>query len=527
MQIQIDNLTRNQDNLNKNLQGLNRQYQSVVSKLVNFQHTISAHDNFMQNIIQYMANPEPSRELFLAPAQAQKLISSYDEAAKASVDIMNELSQMGAHMAMAAQGSAAGALPPPPQQQSHPTYAPTISSSYSGTPEVVKAEYQSPTRDTFTSPATSPDSQSLPNGSAPIEPSSVFNNFQFPTTDQPSGDSQHTGGLRVFTTGYFAPRQDDDQLESENNNPVAQPPPNMPIVKEHDEEGPPQQSLRVRRQTFVPGWAVPPKILLVDDDAVIRNLSSKFLQVFGCEADIAVDGLSALDKVNMEKYDLILMDVVMPNLDGITTTNYIRQYDTKTPIISMTSNTFPDDILNYRNSGTHHPSLLTQILMAGMSDILPKPFTKDSLLGMLEKHLTHMKHMQELGGYVIPAPIKSDRLVELPEQQNPTSQQPQQQQQKQQRQQQQESMPLGTPLDEERPFQFSYDQDYSAIFGNGSTPTQLPPQQQNIPASTGKRRTVSERDQYEYVEQGRSVPRSTGGGGSAPGKRVRYNTPPW
>lgn len=153
-----------------------------------------------------------------------------------------------------------------------------------------------------------------------------------------------------------------------------------------------------------------------------------------------------------------------------------------------------------------------------MSDILPKPFTKDGLLGMLEKHLTHMKHMQELGGYVIPAPMKTEqqRLVELPEQQNSTSQQ----------QQQQESVPLGTPLDEEPPFQFSYDQDYSAIFGNGS-PTQLPPQHQNIPTSTGKRRTASERDQYEYLEQGRGVPRSTGGEGAAPGKRVRYNTPPW
>lgn len=356
MQSQIDNLTRNQDNLNKNLLGINRQYQSVVSKLVNFQHTISTHDTVMQNIIQYLANPEPSRELFLPPAQAQKLISSYDDAAKASVDIMNELSQMGAHMALASQNSAPpAALPPPPRQQSHPQYAPTMSSPYSGTPELVKAEYQSPTRDTFTSTATSPDSQSLPNGSAPIPTeTSIFNDFQFPPSDQPSGDPQHTGGLRVFTTGYFAPRQDDDTLDSEDNpNPVSQPPPNMPIVKDHDDEGggPPAQSLRVRRQTFVPGWAVPPKILLVDDDAVIRNLSSKFLQVFGCEADIAVDGLSALDKVNMEKYDLILMDVVMPNLDGITTTNYIRQYDTKTPIISMTSNTFPDDILNYRNSG--------------------------------------------------------------------------------------------------------------------------------------------------------------------------------
>jgi osomolarity two-component system response regulator SKN7 len=65
--------------------------------------------------------------------------------------------------------------------------------------------------------------------------------------------------------------------------------------------------LRVRRSTFVPGWAVPPRVLLVDDDAVSRRLSSKFLQVFGCAIDVAVDGVGAVTKMNLEKYDLVLM----------------------------------------------------------------------------------------------------------------------------------------------------------------------------------------------------------------------------
>jgi osomolarity two-component system response regulator SKN7 len=65
--------------------------------------------------------------------------------------------------------------------------------------------------------------------------------------------------------------------------------------------------LRVRRSTFVPGWAVPPRVLLVDDDAVSRKLSSKFLQIFGCTIDVAVDGVGAVNKMNLEKYDLVLM----------------------------------------------------------------------------------------------------------------------------------------------------------------------------------------------------------------------------
>lgn len=67
------------------------------------------------------------------------------------------------------------------------------------------------------------------------------------------------------------------------------------------------QKLRVRRSTFVPGWSVPPRVLLVDDDAVTRKLSSKFLQIFGCTTDVAVDGVGAVNKMNLEKYDLVLM----------------------------------------------------------------------------------------------------------------------------------------------------------------------------------------------------------------------------
>ena len=69
-----------------------------------------------------------------------------------------------------------------------------------------------------------------------------------------------------------------------------------------------QHKLRVRRATFVPsGWAVSPRVLLVDDDAVIRKLSSKLLKIFGCTTDVAVDGIGAVTKMNLEKYDLVLM----------------------------------------------------------------------------------------------------------------------------------------------------------------------------------------------------------------------------
>ncbi|KJA17940.1 hypothetical protein HYPSUDRAFT_45783 [Hypholoma sublateritium FD-334 SS-4] len=148
------------------------------------------------------------------------------------------------------------------------------------------------------------------------------------------------------------------------------------------QSGATQQKLRVRRSTFVPGWAVPPRVLLVDDDAVSRRLSSKFLKVFGCTTDVAVDGIGAVNKMNLEKYDLVLMDIVMPKLDGVSATNLIRKFDQGTPIISMTSNSKPNEIMTYYSSG--------------MNDILPKPFTKEGLLDMLEKHLMHLKVIQQM-----------------------------------------------------------------------------------------------------------------------------------
>jgi len=69
--------------------------------------------------------------------------------------------------------------------------------------------------------------------------------------------------------------------------------------------------------------------------------------------------------MNVEKYDLVLMDIVMPKMDGLSATSQIRQFDSYTPVISMTSNTSKDECMTY--------------LSNGMNGILPKPFSMDSV----------------------------------------------------------------------------------------------------------------------------------------------------
>ncbi|KAL2828990.1 putative stress response regulator/HFS transcription factor [Aspergillus cavernicola] len=169
-----------------------------------------------------------------------------------------------------------------------------------------------------------------------------------------------------------------DPMYSEhvNNVPYTMPP------KQEGDDGRRQFPDNRKKSTNVdPGWARSPRILLVEDDATCRQIGGKFLYSFSCEIDTALDGLEAVNKVQEgSKYDLILMDIIMPNLDGVSACHLIRQFD-RTPIIAMTSNIRSDDIQLY----FHH----------GMDDVLPKPFTRKSLLDMLEKHLVHLKTVSQ------------------------------------------------------------------------------------------------------------------------------------
>ncbi|KAF8337425.1 CheY-like superfamily [Cantharellus anzutake] len=108
---------------------------------------------------------------------------------------------------------------------------------------------------------------------------------------------------------------------------------------------------RSRTETHTENWAVTPRVLVVEDDLVARGLSRKFLQVTGCAIDVAEDGLKAVDKMKSKKYDLVLMDIMMPRLDGISATTLIRKFDQMTPIISMTTNSKPAEVETYYSNG--------------------------------------------------------------------------------------------------------------------------------------------------------------------------------
>lgn len=94
------------------------------------------------------------------------------------------------------------------------------------------------------------------------------------------------------------------------------------------------------------------KVLLVDDKRVNLQVISLMLQTANCEIDTAFNGLEALDKFNPEKHQVVLMDIMMPLMDGITAMKELRKrHDSLPPIIAITANAMAGDKEKYLNEG--------------------------------------------------------------------------------------------------------------------------------------------------------------------------------
>ena len=135
----------------------------------------------------------------------------------------------------------------------------------------------------------------------------------------------------------------------------------------------------------------PLKILLTEDDEDSRLLTVQILKRAGHTVVSATNGREALALLEGDRFDLILMDVQMPEMDGIQTTRFIRQgraaVDVNIPILGVSARAMTEDT--------------RECLEAGMDDFLPKPFRKDDLLG---KILQFSRAVKETGQAAAGAP---------------------------------------------------------------------------------------------------------------------------
>ena len=127
----------------------------------------------------------------------------------------------------------------------------------------------------------------------------------------------------------------------------------------------------------------PLRILIAEDDATNRLVVSKMLREFDMETSIVTDGAQAVEAMLQAEYDLVLMDVQMPVMDGHAATRAIRSGGfTSLPIIALTANAFPDDARLCRD--------------AGMSDFLAKPLRKQMLVDAVLRALGPAREPSEL-----------------------------------------------------------------------------------------------------------------------------------
>ncbi len=120
------------------------------------------------------------------------------------------------------------------------------------------------------------------------------------------------------------------------------------------------------------------KALIVDDNKLNLLVADKMLSKENFDCSTIDNGFDAIELAKENHYDVILMDINMPKLNGIGTTKRIREFDLKTPIIALTA----VDITQ----------LNRQIIHAGLNDYILKPYNKNHLIEIINKHIENPMH---------------------------------------------------------------------------------------------------------------------------------------
>jgi len=125
------------------------------------------------------------------------------------------------------------------------------------------------------------------------------------------------------------------------------------------------------------------RVLLAEDDPLNQEVALMLLGEIGWTIDVADDGQKTVDQVAAGDYQLILMDMHMPVMDGVEATRRIRQLPTggAVPIIAMTANAFTED--------------KQRCLEAGMNDFVTKPVVPDTLFAKILHCLDHASAVEK------------------------------------------------------------------------------------------------------------------------------------
>jgi CheY-like chemotaxis protein len=127
-------------------------------------------------------------------------------------------------------------------------------------------------------------------------------------------------------------------------------------------------------------WERTPKILLAEDNPINQKVAIRFIEELECEVELAENGKQVMEKVAQKQYDLIFMDIQMPEMNGVEATKRIRAQENDlvkhTPIIALTAHALRSELDHYLDSGMDH--------------CITKPVSKNKLCLALIKILSHL-----------------------------------------------------------------------------------------------------------------------------------------
>lgn len=339
LQAQVDHLTRAHDDITERLRNVETNYKEVLNEMVNFQRGLGQHDMLVQNLIQHFLQVDQTMG---ASRMAQNILPVQDT---------------------------------------------TSTSPFFENPNTANPFFPEESGATLSVNDFMTD---VSGGPLNIDPSKDEPSFNLRTMEAlPRPDSVLT---RFITSGMLPTPSTDPSPELSLNA--------MP------------GDLASQKSDTTTPWSTTPRVLVVEHEQASRNLCSRHLQDHGCSVDLAFDGASAVNKMNIEEFDLVLMvrlvlplahfrpdhcqqDITIPKLDGCSAASMIRRFNRDTPIIAVTSDAKPSQIMSY--------------FTAGMSDVLEKPLVKAEISEILEvcriyllsfpsvdrtieqKHLAHLK----------------------------------------------------------------------------------------------------------------------------------------
>lgn len=323
LQAQIDQLQVLQNNMDAKIQQLNHSDRLILNEFVNLNQSMVAKDNLIRQLLHVAVKQEqagasneesngqaaPISSLASSGgSETQKLLDTYTRISQSNAEhmetIMKRLEQVNNVPTSWSEPETSTSLQHPVRQETFLSQQPTVPS------QPLKGQPQTTSQPMSVSPIVQPSFGYQDQAAAAAAAAANMNAGSLIGSHVPlkNGD-----GLAFVTLGRLS-----SNMSFTDNRPALeikmQPEASSsqePVVATGSSSGQvPSQTMPNSMNAKKKGgihWSVPPRVLLVDDDSVYRDLSGKLLQIIGCSIDLAKDGVEAIRKMGAEKYDLILM----------------------------------------------------------------------------------------------------------------------------------------------------------------------------------------------------------------------------